>query len=291
MGANDLNASLTLNSTKYEAAISRAEAKAAAFADKVQNKFSKKIGNLLGVDALSRILSGPFQKAIDTFTEKPFARAEEIKKGAEGLRVTAEEYQMVELAAKAAGMTTDEWINSIQQSKTPIGQAISHLEQFRGQIELTNEQVSNLARNSFWTDIQKWWTPKLAEGFKFITDAATLWGLKAGGMSLDDAAKAIKEDDAADKLNMASETGGLAAALTGNKTAAIGKAGGADIGVNALQKIGASVGGSDPAQQARNQIVKNTEATAKAAAETNASLKRLAEGGGIFRGAGAGGEW
>jgi hypothetical protein len=275
MGANDLNASLTLNSTKYEAAIARADARATAFANKVSGDLSKKVGKLFGAAAVT----GAIFKPLHALSEGLFGgsdRAQKIRDEANSLKLTGEEYQMVAAAAKDSNMSVEEWLRTMRDSNTPIAAVVSELEKFRSAVQFTNDQLTNLTDRSFSNWIESIGN-KIAKAKSFaveglagtFTNIATFMGdkdkFKDPMGAIGRAQASLSEQEKQDALNRqsAGTSIGLAAALAGKSPviASRSSSGGSD-GVNALQRIGASVGGTNPMQQSLNVIAQNTQKTA-----------------------------
>jgi hypothetical protein len=118
-----------------------------AFANKVEHHFSKKVSHMFGAGFVTGMLVQPLEKLKEA-AFSGFERAGDIKEHAEKLHITAEEYQLIAAAADEAHMTTDEWISSMKKSGEPLSQIIGKLEQFRGKIEFTNEEIETLADDS-----------------------------------------------------------------------------------------------------------------------------------------------
>lgn len=297
MSAGDLKGRLQLDSSQADTALGRFDAKASAFADKVEHKLSKKINKMFGVGVAVGMIAHPLEKLKDALfggTE----RAKGIEEEANKLHVTAEEYQMIAAAAKSSGVSVEEWLSKMKESGKPLSAIIADLEQFRGAIKFTNEEIETLTDDS----LLKWLkeagdliAKTLVGGLKALSDGfaamAILWNdpdkwrhpIEARNRAL----ASIAADSAAQEKNREAEpaSAGLVSALTK-------KGGGGlrpDFQINQLQKIGAYVGGStDPTMES---IKENTKATAEASRESAEALKALKESSGLFYGAGAGGDW
>lgn len=241
MGALDLAGSLSLNVTPWQASLGRANAQVTKFADHVERDFGKKINKLFGVGLFAGLIYSPLQKMMSVFTSGPVEAARKLSEDAAAKGLDPETFQAATAAAKAQNMTLDEWLSNLRAVGTPLEQVTKQVDAFRGAVELTNEQVENLAAQDFWNDVQKWWGPKLASGVGFVHDAIALWRLKAGGMTLDDAAAAIKESKVQDALNRGAEgRAGLAQAFDSVKRGGAFKS---DFAINEWQQLGAFVGG------------------------------------------------
>lgn len=134
-------------------------------------KMAKKFESAFGVG----VLGGFAISKLQSMFTAPLDRAGDIAEGAKRLQVTAEEYQMVQLAADEAGMSVDTWIASVKDGHTPMEVAIRDLERFREEVRFTSDDIDVLTgkgtegfakdMDSVWTGVSRWLTDKFATFF------------------------------------------------------------------------------------------------------------------------------
>src|SRR5919108_3248277 len=148
----ELRAKISADPSQFYSGMSRAS----AFADKTGKEIARKFNNAFGVGMLAGLATS---KLTQIFT-KPLETAKQIDEGAKRLKVTVEEYQMLDAAAEDAGLSIDEFVASITSSNTPLEKAIQMIEQYRSQIQFLQDDIDVL-------------TGKGSEGF--AADMNALW--------------------------------------------------------------------------------------------------------------------
>jgi uncharacterized protein (DUF1778 family) len=192
--------------TRFEAGMNRLGQVADQQGKKIASKFSERFG----AGMLTGVALAKFQEVL--FAPAEVART--IGDAAADLHVTAEEYQMLKLAADNAQMSISDFVALISDQPGGLQAAIAALEQYRQQINFTNGDIERLAGQSYWQEVKTSAAIIGARIAKWAENKATAMHLSWGKMIETDIEAGIAADEAAQKLNNAQPSTGLQRLLT-----------------------------------------------------------------------------
>lgn len=153
MGAGDLSASLLFNSNAFDIGIAKAESRLDHFASHFERKFGRKFSHTFGAGFLAGALVGPLEKIKEFLSPEDLFKG--VQEGANRLHVTPEEFQQIQMAARDARMSVDEWTESVKSGRIPLADALKTLEQYRGQVRLSTRAVEEAAEaDAAWADMK-----------------------------------------------------------------------------------------------------------------------------------------
>jgi len=251
MGFFRIMGQMGLNTTGFEMGLRRAHSLANTAAGKIGDDFGKKINKAFGAGAIAGLLFRPLHDAFNALFSSHGERAKGIKDHAEKLKVTAEEYQMLEAGAKAANQTVEDFVKTLQESPGGIEAAIKALQQFRNEVKLTNEDIAYATDTTFTDKLKELGQSANRLLGRFImgplSEFFTYKILTEGeGMSRRDAFKAMRADAAAQASMLREQSSvpsaGLKALLSEKDK--LGKVGAPQSSLNSLQQIGAAYVGA-----------------------------------------------